>query len=39
MHLEAHDHNLMEAGPHLDLARLVLALHVETTLDVAKFEN
>lgn len=39
MHLEAHDRNLMEAGPHLDLARLDLAHHAETTLDVAKFEN
>jgi hypothetical protein len=38
-HLEAHDHNLMEAGPHSDLAHLVLVHRAETTLDVAKFEN
>ena len=37
--LEAHDHNLMEAGPHSDLAHLVLVHRAETTLGVAKFEN
>lgn len=39
MHLAAHDRNSMEAGLHLDLARLVLVRHEETTLDVARFEN
>lgn len=39
MHLEAQDRNLMEAGPHSDLAHLVLVHRAETTLDVAKFEN
>jgi hypothetical protein len=37
--LEAHDHSLMEAGPHSDLAHLVLVHRAETTLDAAKFEN
>jgi hypothetical protein len=38
-HPVAHDRNSMEAGPHLDLARLVLVHRAETTLGVAKFEN
>ena len=38
-HLEAHDHNLTEAGPHSDPVHLVLVHHGETTLGVAKFEN
>ena len=39
MHLEAQDRNSMEAGPHSDLAHLVLVHRAETTLDVAKSEN
>ena len=39
MHLEAQDRNLMEAGPHSDLAHLVLVHRAGTILDVAKFEN
>jgi len=37
--LVAHDRNLMEAGPHLDLARLVPVHRAVTTLGVARFEN
>ena len=37
--LEAHDHNLMEAGPHSDPAHLVLVHRAGTTLGVARFEN
>ena len=38
-HLEAHDHSLMEAGPHSDLDHPAPVHRVETTLGVAKFEN
>ena len=38
-HLVAHDHNLMEASPHLDLAHLVLVHRAETMLGVARSEN
>jgi hypothetical protein len=39
MHLEAHDHNLMEADLHSVPDCLALAHLAAATLDVAKSEN